>query len=123
MRPRRRTLPALHEAVASGDPSTSATELPALPALEIPPGNDPAVQPASARGAVARELHDVRGRKQRANGQVKDRLSKGQHQIEQAIEGAISSGQQQIEQAIDDSLDDQLRKLGGLESAPRKGPK
>jgi membrane protein required for colicin V production len=61
--------------------------------------------------------------KQKAGGQVKDRFSKGQQHLEQAVTDAISQGRQQVEQTINNSIDDQLRRLGGLESAPQKEPK
>jgi membrane protein required for colicin V production len=55
--------------------------------------------------------------------QVKQRVTKGKQNIEQSISDSISRGQQKVEQAITDSIDEQIRRLGGLESAPQAGPK
>jgi membrane protein required for colicin V production len=68
-------------------------------------------------------IQNVKTGKQKAAGQVKDRLSKGRQQLEQAITDSISKGQEQIEQTISDSIDQQLRRVGGLESAPQARPK
>jgi membrane protein required for colicin V production len=100
-------LPPLDEAAA--DPATSHGGLPSLPALEEAAGADPAVQPASA-SASRRRAPRVR---------VRDRLNDAERRVEKAVEGAISSGADQVEQTIDE----QLRSLGGLESAPQKGPR
>jgi membrane protein required for colicin V production len=100
-------LPPLDEAVA--DPATSRGGLPSLPALEEATGTDPAVQPAST-SASRRRAPRVR---------VRDRLNDAEHRVEKAVEGAISSGADKVEQTIDE----QLRTLGGLESAPQKGPR
>jgi membrane protein required for colicin V production len=158
-------LPPLHEAPAAADQSASLPELPALPPLEAPPGNDPSVQPASGtsldsvlqkgreevervvaktldqdpdphqsasnlRQLVNKDRQRVKGAvnmlgkaKPKAGNQVKDRLSQGQQQIEQAITDSVSRGRQQLEQTITDSIDQELRRLGGLETAPAKGPK
>jgi membrane protein required for colicin V production len=155
------TLPALHEAPEAS--RAAVPSLPALPPLEAPPGNDHAVQRASAPSldglieqgrreieqAVAgpldtdpgqkatslRQLVDKdRKRVQNAVGnslskgkqvgnQVKDRVTKGKQNVEQSISDSISRGQQKVEQAITNSIDEQLRRLGGLESAPQAGPR
>jgi len=172
-------LPALQEAEAAGNPSTSSSKLPALPALAAPAGADRAVRRASAsadsgsapaldgpqggagldgildqgrqeveqavaetldtdpdqkatslRQLVNKDKQRIKGTlnnigksKQQAGSQVKDRLSKGQQQVGQAISDSISRGQRQVDQAISNSIDQQLHRLGGLESAPREGPK
>ncbi len=113
-------LPAVDEAPASRTAPTSLAELPVLPPLEIPPGNDPGVQPAQA---LAKDLQVLTGRVQKAPARLKNRLKKGERRIGQAIEGAISSGKDQIETAIGDAIDDQIHPSGNLEPAPRKGPK
>ncbi len=62
--------------------------------------------------------------KQKVASQVKDRVSQGAEQVEQAInDSIISKVRQRAEQAINDSIDQQLERLGGLESAPQKGGK
>jgi uncharacterized membrane protein required for colicin V production len=113
-------LPAVDEAPASSTPSPSLADLPILPPLEIPPGNDPGVQPAQA---LAKDLQKLGNRVQKAPAQISNRLKKGEQRIGQAIGEAISSGKDQIETAIDDVIDDQFHPSGNLEPAPRKGPK
>jgi len=71
------------------------------------------------KGAV----QDLKKTKQKLPSQVKDRLSKGQSEVEQALSDSISRSQQQVEKAIHDSIDQQLERLGGLEAAPPKGQK
>ena len=113
-------LPTIDEAPASGEASSSLVSLPSLPSLEIPPGNDPQVQPAQA---LAKDLQTLGSRAQQAPARLKNRLKKGERQIGQAIEGAISSGKDQIETAIDNAIDDQIHPSGNLQPAPREGPK
>jgi membrane protein required for colicin V production len=74
---------------------------------------------ARIKGAV----QNLSKARQKAGSQVKDRVSQGQQQLEQAVSDSISRGRQAVEQAIDSSIDDQLRRLGGLESAPQKDPR
>jgi membrane protein required for colicin V production len=91
---------------------------------------DPNQKAATLRQLVNKDKQRIKGAvqnlskaKQKAGGQVKDRLSKGQQQFEQAVSDSISRGRDAVEQAINHSIDDQIRRLGGLESAPQKDPK
>jgi membrane protein required for colicin V production len=102
-------LPPLHEAVASDDPAATDTELPALPPLQPPPGNDPARHSTRGSRSVAKNLANI--------------VVHGRHEVEQAVTDSISKGEQQIEQTLSDSIDEQLRRVGGLESAPQRAPK
>jgi uncharacterized membrane protein required for colicin V production len=116
-------LPAIDEVATASEASGSNSTSHGLPALEIPPGNDPAVERASVDGPKENNSPGDHAFKQKAQRRAKARPSDGEHRIEHAIEETISSGKKQIEQAIDDSFDDQLSRLGGLQSAPQKGPK
>jgi membrane protein required for colicin V production len=91
---------------------------------------DPNQRASTMRQLVNKDKQRIKGAvqnatkaRQNASGQVKDRLSKGQQQLEQAITDSISKGGEAVEHAINNSIDDQLRRLGGLESAPAKDPK
>ena len=97
-------LPALHEAEADGGPSASSV-LPALPALVSPAGEDQALQRAS--GSPRSDAAPALDRPQGAAG----------------LDGILEKGRQKVEQAVSDSIDRQLQRLGGLESATPKSPK
>ncbi len=95
-------LPALHEADADGD-SSAAAALPALPALESPAVEDRAVKRASGshRSQSLPALDDPRGG--------------------DGLDGLLEKGRQEVEQAVSRSIDKQLQRLGGLQSATPKG--
>ena len=87
-------------------------------------------KPASLRELVNRDKQRVKAAvqnvgksKQKLGSQVKDRLAKGQQDLEQAVSESVIKGHQQVDQAVSDAIDQQLRKLGGLESAPQKAPR
>lgn len=91
---------------------------------------DPAQKATSLRQLVSKDkqrlkgaVQDLKNTRQKLPSQVKDRLSKGQHEIEQAIADSIGQSQQQVEKTINDTIDKQLEHLGGLEAAPPKGQK
>ena len=97
-------LPALHEAEADGGPSASSV-LPALPALVSPAGEDQAVERAS--GSPRSDAPPALDGPQGAAG----------------LDGILAKGRQEVEQAVSDSINRQLQRLGGLESATPKSPK
>ena len=92
--------------------------------------SDPGQKATSLRQLVSKDkqrikgvVQDLKNTKQKLPSQVKDRLSKGQRQIEQAVADSIGKSQQQVEKTINDTIDQQLERLGGLEAAPAKGPR
>ena len=68
-------------------------------------------------------VQDLKTSKQKLPSQVKDKVTKGQQQVEQAISDVISGSRQQVQKTINDTIDQQLERLGGLEAAPPKGQK
>jgi membrane protein required for colicin V production len=91
---------------------------------------DPNQKATTLRQLVGKDKQRIKGAvqnlsnaRQKAGNQVKDRLRKGQEQLGDAVTDSISRGGEAAEQAINNSIDDQLRRLGGLESAPQKDPK
>ena len=94
-------LPALREADAAGDTSAAAA-LPLLPALESAPAEDHAVERASSshRSAASPAHHSSQGGAR--------------------LDGILEKGRQEVEHAVTDTIDRQLQRLGGLESATPK---
>lgn len=99
-------LPALHEAEADGGPSASSV-LPALPALVSPAGEDQALERASGSPRSDAPAPPALDGPQGAAG----------------LDGILEKGRQEVEQAVSDSIDQQLQRLGGLQSATPKGQK
>jgi uncharacterized membrane protein required for colicin V production len=123
-------LPPLHEAPAAGDHSASTSELPALPPLEAPPGNDSLVQPAraSSLGSVLQKGRDaveqavaesldadphqkatnlrqlVNKDKQGIKGDLNNTFGSGKQKVRSQVKDRLSKGQQEVEQAISDSV-------------------
>lgn len=115
-------LPPVEEAPRTGGSQAAASQISTLPPLEVPPGNDPAVQPVSSNPSLAADVHEVGGLVQKAPAQLKKRLKQTERRIGQAVEGALSSEKDQIDAAIDDAIDAQVHPSGNLEPAPEKGP-
>jgi len=107
--------PAIDSAAPAQDsPSAAATEQPGLPSLDGPRDQDSSVRQTSGPSS-SDALHDLA-----AHG--RDRLARGQRQIEKKISERISRGEKGLEEAVSDSIDQQLHKLGGLEPDPGKAP-
>ena len=87
---------------------------PDLPSLDGPRDQDSSVRQTSGPSS-SDALHDLAA-------QGRDRLARGQRQIEKKISERISRGEKALEEAVSDSIDQQLHKLGGLEPDPGKAP-
>jgi membrane protein required for colicin V production len=101
-------------APAQDNPSTAATEQPGLPSLDGPRDQDSSVRQTSGPGSS--------GTLQKFAAAGRDRLARGQQQIEQKISERISRGEKALEQSVTDSIDQQLHKLGGLTPDSAKEP-
>jgi hypothetical protein len=86
---------------------------------------DPDQKAASLRQLVDKNkqrikgaVKDLKNAKDKLPSAVKDRMSKGQREVEQALSDSISRSRQEVGKALNDSIDQQLERLGGLEAAP-----
>jgi membrane protein required for colicin V production len=89
---------------------------------------DPNQKAPSVRQLVQKDKQRIKdavnstvGKARQQVGQVRGQASKRQQELEQAISNSITKGQEQVEQAITDSIDQQIRRLGGLQPATAPG--
>ena len=102
------SLPAVAETETPDNTPPLLADMQALPPLESPPGNDPAVQPASSGTDQVGDGQDAGDHSDHAKGRAKNRRSAGERRIEKAIDGANSHGKEQIGKAIEHAIDNQL---------------